>query len=420
MHCGAALARPTHLNFFIVGNGEVLHDAQLRAALGYQRFRNTPRVLVFDTGYLTVGDVLDGASDLGWHIIALKTKSKGKAQGNFVAEVLKAMVVNQPDFILTINHLGFDDQGILAELLGRYEIPIASWFVDHPLPILGGAGGNATPFVQVFCFERTALNWIGEQGYSDPVYLPTGSNRRHFHPDRIDPARAAELASPLTFVGNSWWIKARVEPSGSVKKAAKTLRKQIEVDRHAMANGFHKKLLQADIKIKDPRGRWAAAQVALAEASMNTRGRFARSLKPVGLRVYGDPYWERLAPGLDLRPGIDYETSLPALFSGSSVNANVTAEQMPTALNQRVWDVPGAGGFLLTDAQEDAFQFFEEEKDIVVYRSFEEAASKARYYLAHPTAAKEISERAFTKIDKYHRITNRLEKISQVMRARFG
>lgn len=44
---------------------------------------------------------------------------------------------------------------------------------------------------------------------------------------------------------------------------------------------------------------------------------------------------------------------------------NNPAAQMPTALNQRVWDVPGVCGFLITDAQEDALEFFEEDVDMV-------------------------------------------------------
>jgi len=43
-----------------------MDDARLRAALGYLKFKREPRVLIFDTGYLVVGDALDAAEDLGW------------------------------------------------------------------------------------------------------------------------------------------------------------------------------------------------------------------------------------------------------------------------------------------------------------------------------------------------------------------
>jgi spore maturation protein CgeB len=374
--------------------------------------------LVLDTGYFVVNDVLEAAADLGWSTLALRTKAEGKADGAFIAELLRALVVHRPDFVLTMNHLGFDEKGILAQLLGTYEVPLASWFVDHPMPILGGADANANPFSQVFCFERTALPWLERHGYSSPVYLPTGSNRRHFHPAAIDQAARRRLRWPLTFAGNSWWVKAREEASEAVRLSARAFRARFEVSRRALANGFEAHL--GEFSPGADRGRYAVAQVALAEASMMARQRFATALAPEGLRLFGDEHWSHLVPGVDLQQPVSYSQLLPALFAASSVNANITAEQMPTAVNQRVWDVPGAGAFLLTDAQADVLEFFEDGKDVAVYRSVDELADKARHYLRHPDEAAAIARAGFEKVDRAHRITHRLEHLSQVMRSRFS
>ncbi len=394
-----------------------MQDEHLKVALDYRRFGGSPRILVLDTDYLVVRDVVDGATDLGWNVATISTKSKGLAKGEFVASLLKTIVAHRPDYVLTINHLGFDDEGVLAQLLDHYRIPVASWFVDHPLPILGGAASNTADFMKVFCFERTALKWLADQGYEEPVYLPTGSNRRYFHPQRVCTTESARLACPLSFAGNSWWTKARVEPPAWARKTALKLSSGIRVDRQILSNGFEKHL--SAMRAGSPKRQYKVAQVALAEASMNTRKRFARALKPLGIRIFGDPHWSRMAPGVDLVPFVDYERGLPALFSACSVNANITAEQMPTAVNQRVWDVPATGGFILTDAQEDALELFNEDEEIVVFRDFEEAADKARYYLKHPQLREAISIRAFEKIEKSHRVTNRLLRIGEVMRAKF-
>ena len=162
------------------------------------------------------------------------------------------------------------------------------------------------------------------------------------------------------------------------------------------------------------------SQVLLAEASMKRRRGFARAMAPTGLQIFGDPYWSEMVPGIKLSPAVDYQKGLPALFAGSAVNANVTAEQMPTAVNQRVWDVPGTGAFLLTDAQEDALEFFYEDEEIVVYRRFDEAADKARYYAKESEKRQAIAKRAFEKVEAHHRVTHRLQKMVEVMRRRFG
>ncbi len=398
-----------------------MQSEQLNKALGYKKFSGArSRVLIFNTGYLVVRDVIDAAEDLGWEVKVLDTPAKGLAQNSFIADLITAVVRHQPDFLFTINHLGFDEKGILAELLARFSIPCASWFVDHPLPILGGSTGCATSFVKAFCFERTALDWLAQRSFEDPVYLPTASNGRYYHPRHIGQERIDRLAWPLTFAGNSWWIKAREEPPIWARRSVKELRRKFQLDRTFVKNRLASVLPRAKIKLKDPRQRYFVAGVALAESSMQTRGRFAQALQPLGLRIHGDPYWEKLAPGVDQQPFLSYEEDLPALFAGSAVNANVTAEQMPTAVNQRVWDVPAVGGFLLTDAQEDAQEFFEEDKEMAIYSDLEEAVDKARFYLAHPELTRGMAQRALEKVERHHRFTHRLERVAEAMRARYS
>jgi spore maturation protein CgeB len=365
-----------------------------------------------------VRDLFDGAADLGWEVFSVPMKAKGAADSAFLADLLKALVQYRPDFIITINHLGFDEKGILAGVLADYRIPTASWFVDHPMPILGPAGSNTSPFIQVFSFERTSLSWLSAHGYEDPLYLPTGANRRHFHPARIDQALRATLSCSLSFAGNSWWTKARCEPEPSIRKAAEKAARGFRIEKRSSLDGLESTLVSSFQGA--PRDRYAVAQVLLAEASMQRRRDFARALKPVGLRIFGDPFWEKMAPGIDLAPFVDHELGLPALFSACSINANITAVQMPTAVNQRVWDVPAAGGFLLTDDQEDALMHFEENKEIAVYRSFEEAADKARYYLANDHQREAASVACLAKIDSFHCLTHRLKVVGDKMKRRFG
>ena len=390
---------------------------RLKTALGYRRFAGPGRLLILDTGYLMVNDVIQASRELGWHTVALPTRCRGNGAGEFVGRLLTALLDHRPDFVLTLNHLGFDEQGVLSQLLDRLDVPTASWFVDHPLPIVGGTPDNATSGCQVFCFERTALPWLAEQGYSDPQYLPTATP---FDPGRAQPELVRRLAWPLTFAGNSWWIKARKEPPGWARRGAAALRRIHNITRHEITRGLEQSLSKVPLPVKHSRARYAVAATAMAEASMARRGQLARALAPHGLRVHGDPAWRQLAPGVDLKPGVKYQDQLPALFAGSQVNANVTAEQMPTAINQRVWDVPGVGGFLLTDDQEDALTFFEEDREVVVYRDFEEAADKARYYLDHPTQRQAIADRARRKVARNHRLTHRLQQMAEVMAARFG
>lgn len=391
-----------------------LDDTRLRATLGYPKFSATPTVLIFDTQYLVVGDVVEAAVDLGWNVHRLPTRKKGSGDNQFIAALLTALVTVKPDFILTINHLGFDEGGILASLLEGYGIPMASWFVDHPMPILGGAQQNATSNLQVFCFERSAFDWLGRNGYESPVFLPTGSNKRYFNPEAIDKAIRKKYTHPLAFAGSSWWYKTRVEPAKQVRKAARALASNQVINRTTVAGAFEKMLEKGDRKA------FGAAQVALAEASMRTRQQFVNRLSDLNLKLFGDQYWRNICPKVKVTPYLDYKTELPALFAACHINVNITAEQMPTAVNQRVWDVPGAGGFLLTDAQEDALDVFQDGDSMVFYTSLDEAVSKAQFYREKADLRQKIAKRGWEIVEKSHRITHRLDTMYTVMKKRFG
>ena len=284
--------------------------------------------------------------------------------------------------------------------------------------ILGGSEANAKPTTQVFCFERTALPWLGRVGFEEPTYLPTGSNQANFSPSRISAAEKKRLGLPLTFVGNSWWQKARLSFSSLVREEATTLSAKRTVDRAYLQSGFEAELDGLDREAR--RKRALSTQATLAELAMRSRAEFVSALADQGIVVYGDKYWGELVDGVSLRPPVSFHQELPALFAGTRVNTNVTAEQMPTALNQRVWDVPAVGGFLLTDAQPDLFEFFEEGVDVVSFSSLDEARDKARFYLGNASSREAIAARAHAKVEREHRTHHRLGKIESIMRRRFG
>jgi len=387
----------------------------LASALGYRKFApgHPPRVLLMEADYHVVGALRSAARELGWELRGLPTATTGRGEGDFLRELLTALVDFRPDFLLSVNHLGFDEQGVLAELLERFEIPLASWFVDHPLPILFGAEANARSNCQLFCFERTALPWLAAIGFEDPLHLPTGA--------RLGAESAARSTrrfdAPLALVASSWWHKARVEPAPAVRREAQWWLATHPMDRAFAADGLAQALAR-----RGAQGRLAplGVQVALAETSMNTRADFVRALAPCVPTVYGDEHWRRLVPEVHLEASVDPEYELPALFAADAVHLNVTAEQMPTAVNQRVWDVPAMGGFLLTDERDDLLERFEDGRDVATFGDLDEALEKARRYLAHPEERRRIAARARQKVEAEHRTLHRLREMEAVLRARFS
>ena len=52
---------------------------------------------------------------------------------------------------------------------------------------------------------------------------------------------------------------------------------------------------------------------------------------------------------VDIYEPLNYYKDLPLLYNACKINFNATSLQMKEAVNQRVFDVPACGAFLLTD-----------------------------------------------------------------------
>lgn len=394
----------------------------LAQALGYRKFPagRSPRLLLMKADYYIVDDVADAARRLGWDVFELPLATAGQGDADFLQALLRALVDVKPDFLLSINAFGFDESGNLAGLLEDYELPLAIWFVDHPLTILGGASGNARSNAQAFCLERTALPWLADFGFEEPRYLPTASNADVFQPGAPSAAIADGLAGRAVLVGGSWWPRARTRPDRAMIERARELAAAAP---HGLNAEFLCDTLPALVAEEDSRGERGAvrdASVALAEASLQARGDLLSALLPLNPVVHGDPHWSELVPGLVPRRPVDPRTELPSIFRASGVNLNVTARQLPTGVNQRVWDVPAAGGFLLTDAQDDVLENFDEGVSCVCWRTPEEARELTQRWLADPAGRARVAAAARERVDAEHRTHHRLLTIERRMRARFA
>ena len=110
------------------------------------------------------------------------------------------------------------------------------------------------------------------------------------------------------------------------------------------------------------------------------------------LQVHGDKGWKSLLNGKGrLCEPLNYYKELPVYYNRCRINFNATNLQMGSAVNQRVFDVPACGAFLLTDHQEALAEAFEIGKEVVCYSSQEEAAELIRHYLVHPEEAEAIA-----------------------------
>ena len=126
------------------------------------------------------------------------------------------------------------------------------------------------------------------------------------------------------------------------------------------------------------------------------------------------PLNRRLARGM--RPAV-FGLEYFQVLKDSGISLNVHADTSPThASNMRLFEATGVGSCLLTDWKTNIASLYEPDREVVVYRSPEEAADKARWLLAHPVERRAIAEAGQRRTLRSHTFAHRAAEIDAILR----
>lgn len=113
--------------------------------------------------------------------------------------------------------------------------------------------------------------------------------------------------------------------------------------------------------------------------------------------------------------GVSTHQEMPIIFHRSKINLNITIRSIREGLSQRIWDVLGCKGFLLTNYQGELSDYFEIGKDLDCYESPEECLQKIQYYLSHEDLRREIADNGYQKVKAMHTYEIRIAQILQTV-----
>lgn len=108
---------------------------------------------------------------------------------------------------------------------------------------------------------------------------------------------------------------------------------------------------------------------------------------------------------------VDYYQQMPLVFHQSKVNLNISLKSIRTGIPLRCMDILGAGGFLLSNFQEDFLDYFVPGEDFDYYESEDHLLEKIRYYLSHESQRQQMAQNALGKMKEYHTYEQRVLEI---------
>ncbi|MFW6324943.1 MAG: glycosyltransferase family protein [Desulfovibrionales bacterium] len=389
--------------------------------------RKSPRILMLSFGYYLERELSSAAKRLDIPFLLFKANGRGK---RYVPDLLQAVRDFKPSFLLSVNMLGLDDSGNLPEILSRFQIPIGIWFIDSPehfLPPQVKTPQN----LAVFTTEPQAVSLLQNKGYAPVECLPLAADA-----SRFDLGSELFLPEPrlgVTHVGTTWIEKKALCLKNTrfprfILRRFKNLAREFARTPSSSVREFlaraDPQFLDKSKKALDPRNLRDLFILICWEANHLFRTRMIEKILPFRPLIVGDRYWGAALRGREenfvYHPPIGYYLpDLPALYRMSRVNFATSSVQMPTSVTQRAFDVPAAGGFLLSDMRDQLIACFEPEKEIWTYSSADEIPEKVARGLRDRASAAAVVHAARKRIMAEHTYEHRLKTIIRTMRRSF-
>ena len=378
-------------------------------------------ILLTKPGDLLCEDIMWGLRQSGVAVSLFNAEIRdrgGQRQAVFDIKRLKGMLGElKPDFVISNNGLGVDMSGSIPEVLSAQGIPFVTWYTDEPnLVETEGSLKYHTRGTLVFCFDRVYISALQERGFAYVGHLPLGVNTDRFHPAQ------GEALADVIFVGSTGIkqieeIRVKLERMGvdpqainpSIEELVRLYLKNWSAQVEEVFKGhYHGRSLPEE-----------ALGIVYAwielRAGQSLRVRLLSQLKGEHLRIIGEQAWKSIFEEKYYAGEIPYKGhNLAGVYSAYSIVLNISRPQLKTAVNQRVYDVPACGGFLLTDMREELSELFAE-GEMAIYTYDDDLAAKVRYYLTRPDARRRMALAARQKIVANHTYVHRIRTILEVV-----
>jgi spore maturation protein CgeB len=116
-------------------------------------------------------------------------------------------------------------------------------------------------------------------------------------------------------------------------------------------------------------------------------------------------------------PEIYRSSRISLNFSGSGQNPGGAGRLAKRQIKARAFEVPGAGGFLLTEAAPGLEQYFSVGSEISAFVSPSDLIAKVQYFLEHPKERDSIAQAGYARTVAEHTYEQRFAQILAVLRS---
>ncbi|WWR19696.1 DUF3880 domain-containing protein [Lachnospiraceae bacterium JLR.KK009] len=373
-------------------------------------------------------DVIAVMKRLGHTVTEITEEMRNKELGargqmNLVSAALKKQ---ESQMVFSINFFP-----VVSEVCNIFHIPYVCWIVDSPVMELYSHSVR-NRWNRIFLFDYALYEEFRPENPKGIFYLPLGADYARLDPllENITKKDKEKYAAEVSFIGSLYTEKCPYNRLKEESWMKGYLDGVIQAQLKVYGYNFLEECITDEIlqqfKEKVPFYQFPekanhndrAAMAHLYLGNKVTEQERLQLLKRVSEEFSLDLY---TASDFSPLPKANYRglarstTEMPKIFRLSKINLNFTSKPIRTGIPLRLWDILGAGGFVLTNYQSEIPEYFEVGKDLDIFASEEELVEKIRYYLEHEEEREEIARNGYQKAKEKYSLELRVKQILQTV-----
>lgn len=323
------------------------------------------------------------------------------------------------DIVVTYNFVP-----VISNVCEKNNTKYVSWVFDSPLfTLYTKEVKNKCNYI--FIFDKIQYEKVKRQELEHVYYLPLGVNLSRVGAVEITKEDEIKYRSEISFIGQLY--------ENNIYKDLKHYIDEEHIDKiekivDAINQGWNQNRLLEDY-VDDELVRYLDSIFTTKNNynisdnyfyGMQILGYYASNIDRISvLNTLGDNFDVSLytmsnTDGLryvNVHEKVDYFNEMNKIFYLSKINLNVTIRNIESGVPQRIFDIMGAGGFVLTNYQPEISELFEIDKEIVTFKNYDELIDKTFYYLTHERERIQIALNGYKRVRSMYSYNDRINYI---------
>ncbi len=314
---------------------------------------------------------------------------------------------------------------VIATVCYNKNIKYLAWTYDTPM--------NVVPCSQmeydtnfIFLFDRLEVQKYFKMGYTRFFHMPLGVNTGKY--EKIVPSKKYD--NDISFMGKLYKSQLNLITAGLKGELAQYVNKLVVTqsgitDRYIVDDLITEPIIDRINQEYRKNGYGLSVnklQLSYAISEYVTYLDRISILEVMGRRydthLYtyeADEREKEILKNVHIHGPLDYNEEMPALFKSSKINLNWSLRAAQSAIPLRALDILGCGGFLLSNAQPELLEWFEDRKEVVLFHNIDEAVELAGYYLEHEEERMRIAAAGLEKVKRDFRYRDRISKMMEIV-----